>query len=181
MKKTLFMMAAAAVIAFASCAGNKTQPAEAEADTVVTEEVAEIDALAQAVEAGDAAQTQTALEALKTRIEELIASGDEEAAQKYKYQLEKWYNEHKTSVDAIATEGLTIEQLVSAAQATPETAQQAAQEVKEAAKADAQQVKEEVKQAAQKEAEKQVNAAAEKANTAVQNATQKAANKLLGK
>lgn len=181
MKKTIFMMAAAAVIAFASCAGNKTQADTEAVDTVVSETVEEVEALAQAVEAGDAAQTQTALEAIKARIEELLASGDEETAQKYKFQLEKLYNEHKANIDAVATEGLTIDQIINAAQATPETAQSVASDVKEAAKADAQVVREEVKQAAKQEAQKQVNAAAEKANAAVQEATQKAANKLLGK
>lgn len=181
MKKILFVMFAAA-LSFASC-GTKTTDNATDTDStaVATEEIAELQTLADAVETGDAAQTQTALTALQSRIQELIESGDLETAKKYKYQLEKWYNENKSTVDGIAQEGLTVEQLINLAENTPASTEELATSAVEAAKADAQQVKEEVKAKAQEKANEAVQQATQQAAQKTNEAATKAVNKLLGK
>lgn len=175
MKNLFPVMVAAATMMFASC-GSKTEPATEAVDTVVVEQ-AELNAVMEAVEAGDATQTAEALKTLQTRIEELVASGDIEAANKYRYQLEKWYNENKDRVDAVAQDGLTVGQLVEAVKGLPTSAEGAAESAAEAAKADAQQVGQEVKAAAQQKANEAMDKAQQKANEAAQQATQQAADK----
>lgn len=178
MKKILFAVAAMAAFTFASCGGNKTENPAVEADTVAVEAVEGIDALGEALEAGDPAQLQTVAETMQTKVQELIANGNIEQAEAYKLQLEKWYNENKEKVEAIAADGLNIGQIVETVKNLPTTAENAGEAAVDAAKADAQVVGEQVKEAAKQKAQEEVNKAEQKVNEKVQQETQKAAEKV---
>ena len=78
MKKILFAVMAVFAIGFTSC-GNKTQAPADEVDSAaiidsLAEEAANlsISALSEQIEAGDASKFQAILEAIKTKIPELI-------------------------------------------------------------------------------------------------------------
>lgn len=184
MKKTLFFVAlAATALTFASC-GNKTDNNENACDStlvdtaaVAEEQVEGIEALTQALEAGDASQLQTVAETMQNKVQELIASGDATQAEAYKLQLEKWYNENKAKVEKVAAEGLNIGQIVETVKALPTNAEKAGESAVEAAKADAKNVGEQVKDAAKQKAQEEVNKAEQKVNEKVQQETQKAVDK----
>lgn len=184
MKNLIFVLAAAATISFASCGGNKSESSVPETDTAFIDTTAAavelpegIDALSDALHAGDAAQLQTVAETMQAKVQELIAHGDVEQAETYKLQLEKWYNENKAKVDAIAKDGLDMGQLVETVKNLPTTAADAGEAAVGAAKADAKTVGEQAKEVAKKKAQEEVNKAEQKVSEKVQQETQKAAEK----
>jgi len=172
MKKIFIAIAAVAAFTFTSCGGNSSDNCCADCDST---EICEPDTTPQitddleaAIESGDEAAVQTALEGIKAKIIEFATDSAELA--KYKYQLQKFAADHKDDLNKLATGEITVSDLVS----NIENVSELAKEAKDAATADAKTVNNEAKAAAETAKENIKAEAKAKANEAADAAVQKA-------
>ncbi len=205
MKKLVFAVATFATLTFAaSCGGNKTSDANAEADSAMVDSTAdeaaaanltpEEQAAAQAAdevtaqldqalsqENADPAKVKESVAAIQKKVEELQAAGDTKAAAAYASKVQAYLNENAEKLKSIDPQSVTVASLVSSVVNAPETAKSAAQSAKEAVEGDAAAVKAAAQKAgdAVKAAPEAAKAAAkakatEATNAAVNKANQKA-------
>jgi hypothetical protein len=196
MKKLMIMVMAACAIGFASC-GNKTQ--QAPADEVAADSVAAFDVetaigeataqLAEQIEAKDANKLQETIEAIQTKVAEILKQNPD-AAKEYVTKVQEYLKENAEAIKSFVGDNAAAQAAVNALTATPaetivsglmqavdgvqaagEAAGEAAQEAVDAAVDNAKQAAEdkanEVKQAAKDKANETVDAAANEAKKAL--------------
>ena len=196
MKKLMFMVMAACAIGFASC-GNKAQ--QAPADEVAADSGAAFDVetaigeataqLAEQIEAKDANKLQETIEAIQTKVAEILKQNPD-AAKEYVTKVQEYLKENAEAIKSFVGDNAAAQAAVNALTATPaetivsglmqavdgvqaagEAAGEAAQEAVDAAVDNAKQAAEdkanEVKQAAKDKANETVDAAANEAKKAL--------------
>ncbi len=194
MKKILFAVMAMVAIGLTSC-GNKTQQGEAADNTEMAIDIdevakASIAALSEQLEAGDAGKLQQALEAVKTKIAELVKANPE-LAKEYVVKVQNFLKENAEKIKSVVGDNAAVNAAVSALtevepdnvvsnlmQTVGDAAKQQAEEVKDAAVNAAKQQVEEAKDAAKQKAEEAKEAAKQKASEAIDDAAAKAKSKL---
>lgn len=196
MKKFVFMVMAACAIGFTSC-GNKTQQAPADqvaADSVATFSVETAieeatSQLAEQIEAKDANKLQQVIEAIQTKVAEILKQNPD-AAKEYVTKVQEYLKENAEAIKAFVGENAAAQAAVNALTTAPaETivdglmqavegvkaagadAADAAQEAVDGAVDNAKQAAEdkanEVKQAAKDKANETIDAAADGAKKAL--------------
>lgn len=167
--KKLFI-AAATVLALASC-GNKTDQNANGSDSIATDEVVttieeQTDSITAALEEqlneNDAQKVETTLTTIKQTYEELVSEGKTEEAQKYASKLKEFYDKNAETIKNVASGNTTVTDLVNGIVNLPTSVEQAVSDAKDAANADA--------AAASDAATKTVNDAKQKVSDAVSTA-----------
>jgi hypothetical protein len=183
---------AVAAIGFTSC-GNKTQQAEAAADstavevTTVDEEAdAAVAMLKSNLESADASKFQKALDEVKAKIADLVKSNPE-AAKQYVAKVQSFLKENADKIKSVVGDNAAVSAAVSAiADVEPEAVVSglleqvgaAATDAKDAAVDAANAQVDAAKEAAEQKANEAKEAAKQKANEAIDNAANAAKKKL---
>lgn len=112
MQKFYYAVAAIALVAMTSCGSKKEAPVEAE--SVPIEDIAPspteaVDAAFEALETADDEALEENLETITEQIDELAASGDEEAALSYFEKLQQWYEVNRERVQNSETVAKLVE------------------------------------------------------------------------
>lgn len=192
MKKFFIIAMAVFALTIASCTnGQKANSDETEQTVLATA----TDAIAAAIEAGDASAIQTAVEAVKAKAAELLADNPE-VAKEYLTKVQQFLKENAEKVTAIVGENEAVKAVVgavtdapveqvidglaafvgqaeTAAQETADGVKAAGEQLTEDVKAAGQQLRDEAQAAAQKAVDDAQAAAAAKAEEEVQNAKDK--------
>ena len=192
MKKILLAVMAVAAIGFTSC-GNKTQQAEAAADSTAVELTTadeEADAavamLNSNLESADASKFQKALDEVKAKIADLVKSNPE-AAKQYVAKVQSFLKENADKIKSVVGDNAAVSAAVSAiADVEPEAVVSglleqvgaAATDAKDAAVDAANAQVDAAKEAAEQKANEAKDAAKQKANEAIDNAANAAKKKL---
>ena len=182
--KKLFMMAIAALALMVTSCGNGQKANVENADEVEAVQTA-TDAIAKALESGDASILQTAIEAAKEKATELLAKNPE-VAKEYLTKVQDFLKENAEKVQAIVGENEAVKAVVSTVTDTSvddvvnnltsliTNTEDAAAQTVEDVKAAGEQAVEDAKAAAQQTVDDAKTAAENKVNEEVQNAKDKA-------
>lgn len=191
MKKLLIMALALVGLTMASC-GNKAKSGDAadsaavdSTEAVATAAEAEVNALGEQLQAGDASAVEKTFTTIKEKYDELVSEGKVEEAAKYASQVKAFIDEHAEEIKNVANGNTTVSGLIDAVTNLPTNATDVANAAAAAVNADASAVKEAVEAApeAAKEAAKAkveevkkeaANKVEEKANEAVNKGVDKA-------
>ena len=186
MKKFFLMAMAGLALTIASCTSEKKAQVE---ETEQTELATATDAIAAAIEAGDASALQSALEAAKEKAAELVASNPE-VAQEYLNKVQEFLKEQADKVTALVGDNEAVKAVVSAVTEAPvnqvmdglkslvDNANEAAEQKVEDVKNAATQAVEDAKAAAEDKVNEEVQNAKDKANDAINKGVDAAKEKL---
>lgn len=186
MKKFFLMAMAGLALTIASCTSEKKAQVE---ETEQTELATATDAIAAALEAGDASALQSALEAAKEKAAELVASNPE-VAQEYLNKVQEFLKEQADKVTALVGDNEAVKAVVSAVTEAPvnqvmdglkslvDNANEAAEQKVEDVKNAATQAVEDAKAAAEDKVNEEVQNAKDKANDAINKGVDAAKEKL---
>ena len=189
MKKILLAVMAVAAIGFTSC-NNKTNPGTAIDSTDVAAELTDASAIAKSeaesltatltekLAAADPATVQELLEQAKSKIAELVAKGDTEAAQAYKEVIDGFISNNAEQLKAVAAGNEALSTLVTTVTALPTDAAAAADAAKTAVEDAAANKVNEVKTNAAQTVNDAVETQRTRANDAIDNAAAEAKKKL---
>ncbi|MBQ8657477.1 MAG: hypothetical protein IJ527_10590 [Prevotella sp.] len=186
MKKILVAVMAVAAIVFTSCNG-KTDKGNAVDSTDVAAEltegtaaaIADADALtgklAEQLKNADPAQVQSILEEAKTKIAELAAQGNADAAAAYKAKIDEFITENAETLKSVAAGNETLSTLVTTITSMPSDAASLAEGAAAVAKESVENKVEEAKTDAVNKVNEAKENAENKVNEAVDNQKKKAA------
>lgn len=187
MKKLFAMVLAVAAISFASC-GNKTEKEGCDQDTCACKcdpcecdpcECAEkeccgecpMKVLDEKLEAGDAEGVTAALTKVQEKIQELLAEGKAEEAQKLGSAIKAFIEANQ---EKLSEASINVDNICSVIKSLPEVAVETAEDGAEAVKTDAEAVANAAVEAGKAKANEKLNEGAAKANEAIDEAANKA-------
>lgn len=112
MQKFYCAIAAIALVAMTSCGSKKEAPVEAESvpiEDIAPSPIEAVDAAFEALETADDEALEENLETITEQIDELAASGNEEAALSYFEKLQQWYEVNRERVQNSETVAKLVE------------------------------------------------------------------------
>lgn len=175
MKKIMFITMAFAAMSFASC-GNKNAANVEGTDSTAQEEVVNADELVssldEAVAAGEAEGTETAVANFNESIQKLVDAGKTVEAQELIEKLKTYFAEHKDAITAV------VPSLVEKVDALPADVKEAVASLGESVKSNVEEKANEIVEGVEDKAQEQVDAAKAKAQEQVDAAKAKAQEKI---
>lgn len=173
MKKLFALAAFAAAMVFSACTGNKTVEEDLDFEKATPEAV--VNALAEKLQAGDAATITTAIEAVQTQLNKLLENADVEKVTAYATQIKAFIDENAETLKGFNIDVTPLTNLFDQVKALPASAEDAATDAVESAQKEAEGVVSDAVDAVQGAVNDAVGAGQKAVNDAV-DAGKKAAN-----
>lgn len=173
MKKLFALAAFAAAMVFSACTGNKTVEEDLDFEKATPEAV--VNALAEKLQAGDAATITTAIEAVQTQLNKLLENADVEKVTAYATQIKAFIDENAETLKGFNIDVTPLTNLFDQVKALPASAEDAATDAVESAQEEAEGVVSDAVDAVQGAVNDAVGAGQKAVNDAV-DAGKKAAN-----